>query len=210
MPTSPIRDISPVVSPTSPVFPGDRPVTTDWTFRIGPGCPVNVAALTLSPHTGAHADAPLHFIEGGTPAAELPLEAYLGRCRVIHALDAAPAVEWGHLSDALADPPPRVLIRTYRHQPRVWDDDFTALAAETVERLGALGVRLVGTDAASLDAAASKTLDAHHAARRHGVAILENLCLDDVPEGDYELIALPLRIAGADAAPVRAVLRELP
>lgn len=205
-----IRDISPAVEVGSPVFPGDRQMAAEWTFRIGPGCPVNVAALTLSPHTGAHADAPLHFVDGGTPAGELPLDAYLGPCRVVHAIGAGPRVEWRHVEHALSGPPPRVLVRTYERQPATWDDGFTAIAAETIERLGDLDVRLVGTDAASLDPASSKTLDAHHAAYRHGLAILENLLLDDVPEGDYELIALPLRLATADAAPVRAVLRELP
>lgn len=209
MTTRLIRDISPGVDAGSPVFPGDRQATTEWTFRIGPGCPVNVAALTLSPHTGAHADAPLHFVEGGTPAGELPLDAYLGPCRVIHARGSGAAVEWRDVERALIDPPPRVLVRTYERQPATWDAAFTAIAAETIERLGALGVRLIGTDAASLDPATSKTLDAHHAAYRHGLAILENLLLDDVPEGDYELIALPIKLARADAAPVRAVLRDL-
>jgi len=204
-----IRDISPVVDARSPVFPGDRHLASEWTFRIGPDCPVNVAALSLSPHTGAHADAPLHFADGGTSAAELPLEAYLGPCRVVHALGVGPLVEWHHVADALTDPPPRVLVRTYRQQPSAWDDGLIAMAPEVLERLGGLGVVLVGTDAASLDPAASKTLEAHHAAYRHRVAILENLLLDDVEPGDYELIALPLKLAGADAAPVRAVLREL-
>jgi len=205
-----LRDISPPVAPSSPVFPGDRQLAAEWTFRIGHGSPVNVAALTLSPHTGAHADAPLHFVDGGTPADALPLEAYVGPCRVVHATGVGAVVEWRHVAQSLTDPPPRVLLRTYERQPTTWDDGFTALAPDLVDRLGALGVGLVGTDAASLDPAASKTLDAHHAAHRHGLAILENLLLDDVPEGDYELIALPLRLAGIDAAPVRAVLRALP
>lgn len=217
-----LRDISPPVDPDSPAFPGDRPLSSEWTFRIGPGCPVNVAALTLSPHVGAHADAPLHFVADGTPAGELPLDAYLGPCRVVHAMGAGPRVEWRHLAHAFPDAdasanasadidtrPRRVLVRTYERQPGTWDDDMTAVAAETVERLGTLGMRLIGTDAASLDPASSKTLDAHHAAHRHGMAILENLRLDEVPEGDYELIALPIKLATADAAPVRAVLREL-
>lgn len=205
-----IRDISPVVDAGSPVFPGDQQPSTHWTFRIGLGRPVNVAALTLSPHTGAHADAPLHFIDGGTPAGDLPLEPYLGPCRVLHALDAGPVVEWRHVAEALAgDVPERVLVRTYERQPTTWDPDFTAIAPEVVEGLGALGARLVGTDAASLDPAESKTLDAHRAAYASGLAILENLRLDDVPAGDYELIALPLKLAGVDAAPVRAALREL-
>ena len=205
-----IWDISPPVSPAAPVFPGDQPFQSAWTFRIGPGCPVNVARLTLSPHTGAHADAPLHYAEGGTPAGELDLAPYLGRCRVVHALGAGALVGWADVEHALAgDLPPRVLIRTYRRQPAQWDTGFPGLDPDLVERLARLGVRLVGVDTASLDPVDSKNLAAHHAAHRGDVRILENLLLDDVEEGDYELIALPLKLATADAAPVRAVLREL-
>jgi arylformamidase len=203
-------DITPALDASSPVFPGDQAFDADWTFRIGPGCPVNVARLTLSPHTGAHADAPLHYADGGTPAGALDLAAYLGPCRVVHATSARPTVTLDDVRDQLNGAlPPRLLVRTYDRQPTVWDDSFAALDAGLLDELGARGGVLVGTDAASLDPADSKTLDAHHAAHRHDLRILENLVLDDVPEGDYELIALPLKLTSADAAPVRAVLREL-
>jgi arylformamidase len=203
-------DITPAVDVTSPVFPGDQSYDAGWTFRIGPGCPVNVARLTLSPHTGAHADAPLHYAPDGTPAGELDLAAFLGPCRVVHATEARPLVGLGSVSHALETTmPPRLLVRTYDRQPSAWDDSFAALDPALLDELGARGGVLVGTDAASLDPADSKTLEAHRAAHRHDLRILENLLLDDVPEGDYELIALPLKLAGADAAPVRAVLREL-
>lgn len=211
MPAEPrIWDISPTVYDASPVFPGDQPFRADWTFRIGPGCPVNVARLTLSPHTGAHADAPLHYAEGGVAAGDLDLAPYLGRCRVVHAVGARPVVTWDEVAAAVGDaPPPRVLVRTYDRQPDDWDDGFAGLDAGLVDALAERGVRLVGVDTASLDPADSKTLDAHHAAARGDVRILENLLLDEVAAGDYELIALPLKLATADAAPVRAVLREL-
>jgi arylformamidase len=203
-------DITPLVDVTSPVFPGDQAYETGWTFRIGPGCPVNVARLTLSPHTGAHADAPLHYAEDGTPAGALDLSAYLGPCRVVHATSARPLVTIDDLTHALDDRlPPRLLVRTYVRQPSAWDEAFAALDPALLDELGRRGAVLVGTDAASLDPADSKTLDAHHAAHRNELRILENLLLDDVPEGDYELIALPLKLSTADAAPVRAVLREL-
>ena len=203
-------DITPAVDADSPVFPGDQRLDTGWTFRIGPGCPVNVARLTLSPHTGAHADAPLHYAEDGTPAGALDLSAYLGVCRVVHATSARPVVTTDHVRHALdGTMPPRLLVRTYERQPATWDDGFAGLDPALLDELGARGCVLVGTDAASLDPADSKTLDAHHAAHRHDLRILENLLLDDVPEGDYELIALPLKLTTADAAPVRAVLREL-
>ena len=90
-----------------------------------------------------------------------------------------------------------------------WDPLLTAYAPETVERLAQLGVQLIGIDTASIDPADSKTLDSHQVIRRHNIRVLENLVLDEVPEGDYELIALPLKLTHADASPVRAVLRSL-
>ena len=202
-------DISPPVHAASPVFPGDALYTQTWNARIGPGCPVNVATLTLSPHTGAHADAPLHYDERGVPIGAVDLAPYLGRCRVIHAIDCGPLVEWAHLQHALADLPPRVLLRTYARQPAGWDPGLSAFAPQTIERLADLGVTLVGIDTASIDPAQSKTLDSHQVIRRRSLRVLENLVLDEVPEGDYDLIALPLKLMSADASPVRAVLREL-
>jgi len=204
-------DISPPVQAGAPVFPGDTPFGLTWAARIGPGCPVNVGTLTLSPHTGAHADAPLHYDDAGEAIGALDLDPFLGRCRVIHAIGCGALVAWRHLEHALADLPPRVLVRTYRRAPVArWDPDLAAYAPETIERLADLGVRLVGIDTASIDPAASKTLDSHQVIRRRGLRVLENLVLDEVPEGDYELIALPLKLTTADASPVRAVLRDLP
>ena len=203
-------DISPAIGPGFPVFPGDTPFALRWTWSIGPGCPVNVSELMMSPHTGAHADAPLHYDPDGAAIADVPLDLYLGRCRVIHAMDAGPRVEPRHLGGALADVPERVLIRTARRaRIDTWDPQFTAIAPATIDRLHAAGVRLIGVDTPSLDPADSKALDSHQRVRAHGMAILEGIVLDDVPAGDYELIALPLKIRGGDASPVRAVLREL-
>lgn len=205
-------DISPPVHAASPVFPGDAPYEQRWAATIAPGCPVNVSTLTLSPHTGAHADAPLHYDPEGATAGGLDLEPYLGPCRVIHAVGVAPLVQWQHLAHAIDDKlPPRVLVRTYERMPvECWDAALPAYAPETVERLADRGVRLIGIDSASIDPADSKPLPSHQVIRRRGLRVLENLVLDDVPEGDYELIALPLKLMSADASPVRAVLRELP
>jgi arylformamidase len=206
-----IWDISPPVHAGSPVFPGDAPFSSVWAARITPDCPVNVSTLTLSPHTGAHADAPLHYDEAGAAVGALDLAPFLGRCRVIHALNVRPLIEWRHLAHAISAPlPPRVLVRTYEAAPvDRWDAALAAYAPETIEGLADLGVTLVGIDTASIDPAASKTLDSHQVIRRRGLRVLENLVLDGVPEGDYELIALPLKLTTADASPVRAVLREL-
>ncbi len=202
-------DLSPAVAPGFPVFPGDTAFTLRWTWQIAPGCAVNVAELTMSPHTGSHADAPLHYDERGASIGEVPVEAYLGPCRVVHAVGAGPLVQPQQLAPHLQAAPPRVLIRTYAQAPGDWDSAFTAVAPAAIDLLHEHGVRLVGIDTPSLDPEQSRTLDSHQRLRAHGMAVLEGLVLDDVPAGDYELIALPLNWHGVDASPVRAVLREL-
>ena len=212
LPFSPrLWDISPPVHAGTPVFPDDTPYQQLWAARVGPGCPVNVSEITLSPHIGAHADAPLHYAEGGASIGDTDLAPFLGPCRVIHAIGRGPLVEWVHIAHAVDGTlPPRVLVRTYARMPvDRWDPQLAAYAPATVEALAARGVQLIGIDTASIDPADSKTLDSHMAIRRHGMRVLENLVLDDVDEGDYELIALPLKLVTADASPVRAVLREL-
>lgn len=205
-----IWDISPPVHEGAPVFPGDTPYRQRWAATIAPGCPVNVSEITLSPHVGAHADAPLHYDPAGAAIGVVALAPYLGHCRVIHAIGCGPLVEWAHLAHATEALPPRVLVRTYARAPvERWDPSLAAFAPATIERLAAAGVTLVGIDTASIDPAESKTLDSHQAIRRLGLRVLENLVLDEVPEGDYELIALPLKLMHADASPVRAVLRKL-
>ncbi len=203
-------DISPPVDALSPVFPGDTPYTQQWAATLTAECPVNVRAIRLSPHVGAHADAPLHYDPQGVTVGALELTPFLGRCRVIHALDAAPLITLGHLQHALSDLPQRVLVRTYRRFPVTqFDTQLTGFTPDCVQHLADRGVLLIGTDSASIDPAGSKTLPSHQVIRQRGLRVLENLLLDDVPEGDYELIALPLKLMSADASPVRAVLREL-
>lgn len=203
-------DISPPVQQGAPVFPGDTPYQQQWAATIAPGCPVNVSTLTLSPHVGAHADAPLHYDPEGAAIGMLDLDPYLGPCRVIHAIARGPLVEWDHIAHAAQGLPARVLVRTYARAPvDRWDPQLAAFDPATIERLADAGVRLVGIDTASIDPADSKSLESHQVIRRRGLRVLENLVLDEVPEGDYELIALPLKLVSADASPVRAVLREL-
>ncbi|CAM5795554.1 arylformamidase [Rhizobacter fulvus] len=202
-------DISPPIATDSPLFPGDTGYSQQWTAQIGPGCPVNLSAITLSPHIGAHADAPLHYGPGAPTIGQVDLAPYLGPCRVIHAIDCGPLVRPEHLAHASEHLPPRVLVRTCTTAPTAWSPEFSAFAPETIGWLAARGVRLVGIDSQSVDSADSKTLDSHHLLLKHDLRVLENLVLDDVPAGDYELIALPLKLTMADASPVRAVLREL-
>ena len=205
-----VWDISAPVHADSPVFPGDTRYSQRWTLSLSPDCPVNVSEITLSPHVGTHADAPLHYDADGRAIGAIDLEPYLGPCRVIHCMGARPLVRWPDLSHALAKLPARVLVRTYARMPvDRWDPELSAIAPEVDERLAQLDVKLIGIDTASIDPADSKQLQSHQAIRRLGLRVLENLVLDDVPEGDYELIALPLKLVTADASPVRAVLREL-
>mgnify|MGYP004706484233 CR=1 FL=1 len=160
---------------------------------------------------GAHADAPLHYDPAGEAVGALALEPFLGPCRVIHAIACGPLIEWRHIAHAVDKLPTRVLVRTYERMPQDhWDGALSAYAPDTVERLADLGVVLIGIDTASIDPADSKALPSHQVIRRRGLRVLENLVLDAVPEGDYELIALPLKLTQADASPVRAVLRALP
>jgi arylformamidase len=204
-------DISPALKPGVPVFPGDTPYREERTWALGPDCPVNVFSITLSTHTGAHADAPYHYDAEGKTIAEMPLETYLGPARVVDVRDCGTLVLPEHVHTSLTDCcPPRVLLRCCDHAAvDVWNSAFTAVAPATIDLLVAHGVILIGIDTPSLDPEISKTLDAHMAVRRHRLSILEGLVLDAVPPGDYELIALPLKLVNLDAAPLRAVLRSL-
>jgi arylformamidase len=204
-----IWDISQPLRPGLPVWPGDTPFSAQATWTHAE-TPVQVSKVTLSTHSGAHADAPRHYDPAGATAEALELGRYLGPCRVVDARGARGAVRPRDVPAALADPPARVLLRTFEAFPHErWVSDFTAVSAELVEALADRGVVLIGSDAPSMDPEASKDLPAHNAIRRRAMSVLEGLVLDDVPFGDYELIALPLPLAGLDASPVRAVLREL-
>ncbi|TQK08146.1 kynurenine formamidase [Herbaspirillum sp. SJZ107] len=209
MHTPQLWDISPTISAAIPVWPGDTPFAAGPTWEIKDGCPVHVSRMTMTTHLGAHTDAPSHFDPGGPAIDAVALAPYLGPCRVIHCIGANPVLP-EHVAPWLHGTPPRVLLRTYASAPQqAWDPAFPAIAPATIALLAAHGVILVGTDAASLDPQDSRTLDAHHAVHRHRMAILEGVVLDAVEPGDYELIALPLKLAGMDASPVRAILRSL-
>ena len=196
------------------MWPGDTPFAARRTWSIEENGTVNVSMLTMSSHAGAHADAPLHYSAGGASIDEAPLDPYVGPCAVVHIFHAGLAIPPGLLQQALERTdtrrPERVLIRTYRKAPvRKWDSGFCAIAPESIRLLAANGVKLIGVDTPSLDPEPSKTMDAHKAVLAADMRVLEGLVLDGVREGLYELIALPLKLRGLDAAPVRAVLRTL-
>lgn len=205
-------DISPALSAQTPVWPGDTPYSAERTWALAGNCPVNVSKVTLSTHAGAHADAPLHYDPSGAPIDAAPLETYIGPCTVIHVIGTRYALGCDELAArvgtrALA---PRVLLRFYEAAPQDrWDARFPAVAAQAIHWLADRRVALIGVDTPSLDPQDSKLMEAHLAVRSRDLRILEGLVLDQVAEGDYELIAPPLKLTGLDAAPVRAVLRTL-
>jgi arylformamidase len=203
-------DISQTLRPGLPVWPGDTPFSHGRRWSQGADSPVTVSHFETTVHAGSHADAPLHYSPTGSSAAEAPLDAYVGPCRVVDARGQGPSISAAFVERAVSAPPPRVLFRTYDRFPLdAWRRDFTCISAQAIHILTAMGVRLVGLDSPSLDPQDSKTMDAHRAVLAADMRVLEGLVLDDVPPADYELIALPLKLAGLDASPVRAVLREL-
>lgn len=208
-----VFDISEPISPATAVFPGDTPFSAKWVARLADGASCNVSAIEMSVHCGTHTDAPCHFEDGGADMASVSLEAYIGRCRVIDVRGAGdpPLVPPEALTRDALEGAERVLLRTRSsHDPEVFDPAFTAVGPGAARVLVEAGIRLVGIDTPSMDFATSQDLPAHHVLHRGGVAILENLDLSAVEPGDYELIALPLKIVGSDSSPVRAILRELP
>lgn len=204
-----LYDLSPTIKPELPVWPGDTPFSSRLSWSIAQGASVNLSAITTTPHLGSHADAPFHTEPRGEGMADMPLDRYLGPCRVIR-VPPQPLIEPRHVDGFDLTNPGRILFKTESvRDRRTFPERFTAISPELANLLAEKGVLLVGMDTPSVDPFDSKTLDAHHALFRGGIAILEGLVLDGVPEGVYELIALPLKMAGLDASPVRAVLRSL-
>jgi len=206
---STLIDISPSLRVGMGVFPGDAPFAVSQTFTIGPECPVNVASISMSTHCGAHVDAPLHYDAQGASIDRLDLADFVGPARVIDARGSEALCGYDAIASALDGAPPRLLFKLMdRGDALEWPTGFRALAPEMVERLALRGTRLIGVDVPSVDPETSKSLPSHMVCRRHDLRIVENLVLADVAPGDYELIALPLKLRGLDAAPVRAVLRR--
>ena len=222
-----IFDISPCVSARLGVFPGDTPFGLEPQLDFEKGHNLRLSKLTSTLHLGAHVDAPSHYAQEGVPMSEVSLFPYLGSCRVMTASSQRGArvsledltfkgeVVLGHgipesQGNSMSVFPQRVLIRTASFpDPEKWNSDFCSLEPSVIETLAELGVVLVGIDTPSIDPEDSKDLPSHCAIARHKMAILEGVVLHGVPDGDYELIALPLRLEGADASPVRAILRRL-
>jgi len=204
-----IYDISQLLQGGMVVWLGDPEFSCRRFQEIRDGESTNVSAVEMSVHTGTHIDAPLHLDNSGIDAAGLPIHVFVGAARVfaisvetcIQAADLA-ALEWQGVQRALFRTRPLSASET------VFDRQFISFSEDAAEFLANKGLLLVGTDAQSVDAFGSAGMPAHRAFLNHGIAILEGIRLERVPPGDYELICLPLKLAGSDGSPVRAILRR--
>lgn len=203
-----LYDITPPIDEHFPVWPGDTPPRREVLCDMHRGDHITLSTLHATVHLGAHADAPSHYGKDAPSIAERDLSLYLGLCQVMH-VSATPRsrIARAQLPDMIRAE--RILVATGTYpDPTRFREDFAALEPELVEYLHGLGVRLIGIDTPSVDVFDSKDLPTHQMCLRCDMAILEGLDLRAVPAGMYELIALPLRLHGFDASPVRAVLRS--
>lgn len=203
-------DVTRPLSQATPVWPGDEPWRYALTASIADGAIANVGAISGTTHGGTHADAPFHVDPDGDAIDRLPLETFLGEAWL---LDLTRPTDRSISADDIAAGAPagaeRLLLRTGCDWSGGVPPEYRSLSAEAAAWCAEAGIRLVGTDAPSVDPPGSGSLPAHRALVAGGVAILESLDLAELPPGRYEFIALPLRLSGADASPVRAVARPI-
>ena len=209
-----IYDVSVLLHEGMPTWPGDPKLSMRLASSIANGGAANVTRLDMGAHTGTHMDAPFHFVSDGSTIEQLPLDVLVGRCRVFDLTASTEHVSRAMLEKCDLAGVTRALFKTRNSQR--WADDshefdkgFLAVAADGAECLVQRGVKLVGVDYLSVEAFGSKSHPVHDTLLRAGVVIVEGLNLSDVAAGDYELIALPLKLKGSDGAPARVVLRSL-
>ena len=206
-----LYDISRTITPSLAVWPGDAPFSFEHALRTSDGASVNLTTLTLSAHTGSHADAPYHVAGDGAHPADLPLDPYLGPAHLVTITrqhgGIVPADFAGHDLAGVE----RLLIHTWVSDlpDEQWPDDFPYPTVELIDWLAAQGGVLLGLDCPSVDRFDSQDLPCHHRLYQYGMVNLETLRFAGVPDGRYELIALPLKLGGVCGSPVRAVLRSL-
>lgn len=203
-----IYDISPLISPELAVFPGDVPFSRNVSMDFTKGDSLSLSSITSTLHIGAHADAPSHYHKEGVSIEYCSLSRYFGTCQVIDASSLSDEMTLEKLGsiEILAE---RVLFKTKSLRAlSVWQDDFCFLSPDLVRHLALKGVKLIGIDTPSMDFAKSKELEAHQAFFQNDISILEGLVLDNIRSGLYVLVAFPLKMEGAEASPVRAVLLD--
>lgn len=199
-------DITPLVSEKTAVFPGDVPFSRQVALSFANKDHLELSSITSTLHIGAHTDAPKHYAADGKTIEERDLSYYLGPCQVVEvSIPRGERIKPEHLKVNITAK--RVLFKTQSMpDPNIFNPDFNALSPELILKLKSIGVKLVGIDTPSVDLADSKDLPAHKAIHQADMAILEGIVLDKVAQGNYTLISLPLKLAGCDASPVRAIL----
>jgi arylformamidase len=202
-----ILDITPIVNSQMAVFPGDTSFKEDFVMDMHKGHNLTLSSIKTTVHLGAHTDAPNHYSIDGVGIEARSLDYYFGKCQVIEvSLPRGSRIKMADLKNQSIKAQ-RVLFKTLSFpDPYKWNGDFVSLSKELVEYLASQKVKLVGIDTPSIDLADDKILESHQAVARNDMGILEGIVLDHVKPGLYDLIALPLKIQGADASPVRAVL----
>ncbi len=204
-----IYDITQPIDDSLAVWPGDVPVTREITGAIERGDHSTTSAIHATVHLGTHVDAPSHYAGNGQSVDQRALDYYIGRCQVLTVeAKRGERITWDHIKVPIGAE--RVLIHTGTFpDPTRFHEDFAGLTPELIGALGREGVKLVGIDTPSVDLFGDEDMPSHKAFLEHDMAILERIDLTNVPDGFYELIALPLRLVGYDASPVRAILRTL-
>jgi len=202
-----IIDISQTLQEGITVWPGDPEFQRHPVLQMAEGESSNVSAIHMGTHTGTHIDAPLHVDHAGNDVAGIPVQFFMGPARVIQ-ISAKPCIQAADLSSLDWQGVERVLFRTRfsSRSEQVFDPDFVYLEEDASAFLARKGMLLVGIDTPSIDPFDSTDLRSHKTLIRNGTVVLENARLGQVSPGDYNLICLPLKIAGADGSPVRAVL----
>ena len=205
----PFIDITRTLVAGTAVWPGDAPFRLQHSAELARGDSVNLTRLNLSAHTGTHVDAPYHFAAAGATLEAVPLHSYWGPAQVVTVTKEAGPLHPADFAAYDLSLAPRLLVHSAAsHLPQTeFPSEFIYPTPDLAAHLAQSGVILFGSDAPSMDPQDSKTLAGHHALRAHDIAILEWLDLRQAPDGLYELAALPLKIAGGDGSPVRAVLR---
>ena len=209
-------DVSAPIDPkTAPVYPGNAPIKLEFVLDYDKGNKLALSSYSLGAHTGTHVDAPLHFIKDGMSVDLVPLEHFVGPARVIDCSADAKLIDAAELNKHDWKGARRILFRT-RNSRNHWmtdptfHEDFTYLAPDAAQLLAAAGVELVGIDYLSIEKFQSPEPKTHLALLTKGIPVVEGLSLADVTAGDYDLIVLPLRITGHEAAPARAILKRRP
>jgi arylformamidase len=199
---------------TTPVYEGDAPMKFEFLKDMRKGDGFTLSVLSLGAHSGTHIDAPMHFVAGGAPIDQVALAPLIGPARVIDIADAVQSIDAAELNRHQWRGAQRVIFRT-RSSRRGWmtsptfHRDFAYVAPDAAQLLADAGVQLVGIDYISAEQFGAPAPRTHQILLGKGIPIVEGLALEGVTAGDYDLIALPMKVRGHEGAPARAVLRRL-